>query len=127
MTSFLALADLAGYTAEQVSGHIESSYEAPNALVSKFDILIAYESVGSWGCDSASWFLLREKETGSLYENHGSRCSCYGFEGQFEPERTSIEALLHRPSLFYGGGYDDDVEANRLAAKEFVTALTVEA
>lgn len=31
-----------------------------------------------------------------LYEVNGSHCSCYGLEGQWEPEQTSAEALLHR-------------------------------
>lgn len=33
---------------------------------------------------------------GKLYEVNGSRCSCYGLEGQWEPEETTVEALLHR-------------------------------
>lgn len=30
---------------------------------------------------------------GVLYEVHGSHCSCYGLEDQWEPEETSLEAL----------------------------------
>lgn len=33
---------------------------------------------------------------GRLYECHGAHCSCYGLEGQWEPEETSIEALQIR-------------------------------
>lgn len=33
---------------------------------------------------------------GKLYEVNGSHCSCYGLEGQWEPEETTVEALLHR-------------------------------
>jgi hypothetical protein len=33
---------------------------------------------------------------GKLYEVNGSHCSCYGLEGQWEPEETTKEALLHR-------------------------------
>lgn len=33
---------------------------------------------------------------GKLYENHGSHCSCYGLEGQWDPEETNAEELLGR-------------------------------
>lgn len=31
-----------------------------------------------------------------MYEVHGSHCSCYGLEDQWEPEETTFEALEHR-------------------------------
>lgn len=31
-----------------------------------------------------------------LYEVHGSHCSCYGLEGQWDLEETCVEALEHR-------------------------------
>lgn len=34
-----------------------------------------------------------------LYEVNGSHCSCYGLEDQWEPEETSVEALLARPNV----------------------------
>lgn len=40
-------------------------------------------------------FVLFERD-GKLYEVNGSHCSCYGLEGQWEPEETNVEALLHR-------------------------------
>lgn len=36
------------------------------------------------------------KKDGEVYENGGSHCSCYGVEGQWNPEKTSIEAIKHR-------------------------------
>lgn len=33
------------------------------------------------------------KKYGKLYEVYGSHCSCYGLEGQWEPEETSAESL----------------------------------
>lgn len=116
----LFIEDLAVYTDEEVRGHIVSSYEATRDDVDKYDILIAYESVGSWGCDSASYFLLRHKETGELFETYGSHCSCYGFEGQFSPEPTSVEYLRSDHFYFSMGGYDGDSERNRAAVLEYV-------
>lgn len=40
-------------------------------------------------------FVLFEKD-GVLYEVNGSHCSCYGLEGQWMPEETTLEALEHR-------------------------------
>lgn len=36
------------------------------------------------------------KRDGKLYEVSGGHCSCYGLEGQWEPEETTVEALAMR-------------------------------
>lgn len=55
-------------------------------------------------CYAGEAFVLFERG-GKLYEVHGSHCSCYGlsessYSGdsttQWQPEETSIDALLHR-------------------------------
>lgn len=88
------------------------------------EIIIAYESVGSWGCDSSSFFLLKHKETGKLYEIHGSHCSCHGFEGQLELEETDIESLKYRiincGNAFYCGGYDENETENQKIVNNFI-------
>lgn len=125
----LLLEDFKSLSENEIRSHLVSEYEASSDLVDRLDILIAYESVGSWGCDSSSFFLLKDKETGVLYEVHGSHCSCYGFEGQFELEETSIEALKFRVkeakhgSVFYVGGYDSDEEGNYRAVNEYILAM----
>ena len=88
-----------------------------------YSVIIAYESVGSWGCDSSSYFLLRHKETGEYQEFSGGHCSCYGFEGQFEPQEATIEYLKSDKFHFYCGGYDDNETENQKAVKEFICAL----
>ena len=75
----LYLEDLSGLTQDEVKQHIAYSYEYPLEELENYDILIAYECVGNWGCDSSSWFLIKDKTTGELYETHGSHCSCYGY------------------------------------------------
>lgn len=121
----LLLEDLKGMSEAEVKSHLVREYEAESGLVDDLEILIGYESVGSWGCDSSSFFLLRDKE-GKLYEVHGSHCSCYGFEGQFELEETTIEALKFRinesynHSVFYTGGYDDHEKENIKAATDYI-------
>jgi len=44
---------------------------------------------------SGDAFVLFEKN-GKLYEVNGGHCSCYGLEGQWEPEETTLEAIEHR-------------------------------
>lgn len=122
----LFLADLAGLSEEQVKEHLISNYEAEPTEVAQFRILIGYES-GSWGCDSSSWFLLKDTK-GQLFEVHGGHCSCYGFESQiegglcpfcegqedqFKPEETTLKYLVSDKFHFCCGGWDDDDERHR--------------
>lgn len=55
-------------------------------------IHLAWYGYGSY-CGSA---LVVYEKNGKLYEVNGSHCSCYGLEGQWEPEETSWEALTKR-------------------------------
>ncbi len=90
----------------------------------EYDVLIAYESVGSWGCDSSSFFLLRKKSSGRLFEVNGSHCSCYGFENQFKPTPVNKIELKNRAKeeygLFYPGGYDNSPSNNISSIKHYV-------
>ena len=56
------------------------------------NILYANYSLGNYVGDS---FILFEKD-GKLFEVNASHCSCYGLEGQWEPEETTKEALKLR-------------------------------
>ena len=119
----LYLEDLKGLSQDEVKQHISSNYDYPLQQLDKYDVLVAYESVGSWGCDSSSWILLRAKVTGDLYENHASHCSCYGFEEQFEPEITTVEYLQSDKFYFCCGGYDYNEEDNEKSVKEYLKTL----
>lgn len=119
----LYLEDLSGLSEDEVKKHVVSSYEVDASEVDKYEVLVAYESVGSWGCDSISWILLKDKETGKLFETHGSHCSCYGFEGQFEPEETTVEYLQSDKFYFCCGGYDNSPEENERLIKEYLSKL----
>ena len=50
-------------------------------------------------------FVLFEQK-GKLFEVNGGHCSCYGLEGQWEPEETSVEALIHRVENGHLGNRD---------------------
>jgi len=45
---------------------------------------------------NADAFVLFKDSAGDLYEVNAAHCSCYGLEGQFEPEKTTVEALRYR-------------------------------
>ena len=68
----------------------------------------------SYGCANYEGyaFVLFEKE-GKLFEVNGGHCSCYGLEGQFSPEETTLEALSHR--LINGKMGQDDYSGNEFA------------
>lgn len=53
-----------------------------------------------------AWVIYYDSTQKKLYEVHGSHCSCYGLEGQFDMEETSKEDLLERISR--GGQSDYD-------------------
>ncbi len=73
-------------------------------------ILLAWYGMGDY---EGSAFVLFEKD-GELYEVNGSHCSCYGLEGQWDPEKTSVAELRHRitegrlgqDGYFTGGVFD---------------------
>ena len=116
----LFLADLDGDSEKAILQHLIDEWQAPKVLLENFKVLIAYESVGSYGCDSAGWYLLRHKKTKELYEVHGSHCSCYGFEGQFDPEVTELAYLKSDKFHFLKGGYDNDDQKHDAAVKHFI-------
>lgn len=89
---------------EEVVQDIINSYYVKADLVNKYEILIAHLSDPDY--EEWSFFLLRNKETGELFENHASHCSCGGFEEQFEPKATTIAYLTS--DNFYASGVDKE-------------------
>ena len=60
--------------------------------IGKLKFLFASYSYENYSGDA---FVLLEKDN-ELYEVNGGHCSCFGLEGQFKLESTSLEALEHR-------------------------------
>lgn len=117
----LFLEDLKDMTDSEVRKHLIEEYETTKEEVSKYDILIAYESEDSY--EGNSFFLLKNKEDGGYYHTYGSHCSCYGFEGQFEPEKTTIKYLQSEHFSFYCGGYDDNSDYNQKMVHKYIMRL----
>lgn len=117
----LTLEDLKGKKKDEIVAHIVENYAVGKNLVNPYQFLIAYESVGSWGCDSSSFFLL--KKGGRFYEVHGYHCSCDGFEGQWKPEPTTKEYLKSDKFYVSLGGYDNSPSENKVAIESYIKSL----
>lgn len=108
----LRLGDLRDLTDAELLDHIATEYiEGDIAPEQLGTILVAYESVGDYGCDSSSYFLI--ERDGELYEIHGGHCSCNGFEGQWEPQRVTPGYLVSPQWSMSIGGYDDHGQEHR--------------
>jgi len=97
----------------------EEKKEAMKIAIEKWkstNILFASYGEANYSGDA---FVLFERE-GKLFEVNGSHCSCYGLEGQFEPEETTIEAIKYR--LIEGTLGVDDYSDNEFAKelKKFI-------
>jgi hypothetical protein len=66
--------------------------ELEKPIPNKSEVLFASYGGGSYEGDAVVIFRKGEK----LYEVNGSHCSCYGLEGQWKPEETSLEALARK-------------------------------
>lgn len=75
------------------------------------EVLLASYSYENY---SGSAFVLFRRD-GKLYEVNASHCSCYGVEGQWQPEETTKELLMIR--LDKGTLGDDDYCGNEFAAE----------
>jgi len=107
------------YFVMKLKGHnvFSGDFEDENDVISAFEldtnelngafILLAW--YGGGGYDGSA-FVLFERD-GKLYEVNGGHCSCYGLEGQWDPEETSAPALVHRiknGNLGNDGYYNDN-------------------
>jgi len=75
---------------------IASSYQFDVEELNDTEILIAKYECGNY--EGSSFVLIRRN--GLLYEVNASHCSCYGLEGQWSEEETSLEALKKRNDQF---------------------------
>lgn len=71
---------------------LKADFKIANADLEGVEILVASYTYEYY---SGSAYVLFSRE-GKLFEVHGSHCSCYDLEGQWEPEEADREAILHR-------------------------------
>lgn len=130
--NMIALADFSGMSEEAVKEKCADDFGIPLESLTDTKIVVAYMSVGSWGCDSSAFIVFRKG--GELYEVNGSHCSCYGFSEsdysggsttQWQPELVPDVAVVIQRSDYClaGGGYDDDKAANAEAIRNHLKSL----
>lgn len=74
---------------------VVSNFQLSSEQLEGVEILYAMYDGGGYD----GWAHVIIRKDGKLYEVNGSHCSCYGLEGQWEPEETSVTALLFRPNV----------------------------
>lgn len=99
---------------------IEKKAKMEQKLKEWEDVNILFASYGYENYSGEAWILF-EKD-GKLYEVNGSHCSCYGLEGQWKPEETTLEAIEHRLTK---GQLGDDGYSGNVFAKELKSFLGV--
>lgn len=103
----IGLMDYEKCSEEDVKQNIMDCYYPDKDLLDKFEILVAVND--NYGYEESSFFLLREKATGKLFENHGGHCSCNGYEGQFDPKETTL-AYLKSDKFYASAGGEEAVK-----------------
>lgn len=73
---------------------VKADFEIGDDALVGVEILLASYTYESY---SGEAFVLFSRD-GKLWEVNGSHCSCYGLEGQWEPEETSVESIERRIS-----------------------------
>lgn len=89
---------------------MEDDFEAP--VPEGAEVLFAIYDEHSYEGDAFVLF----RHDGGLFEVNGSHCSCYGLEGQWDPEPTSVDALhliLDEGTKFSGGFSAEESNALR--------------
>ena len=87
------------YTKKDVKDILDSYQIADRSLVPHASELIVMVNRSEEYSGSRSELFVKN---GVLYENHGSHCSCHGFEEQWKPEVTYLKAIRKRPDGFEG-------------------------
>lgn len=119
----LTLCDYNGLKEKEVKGILVTDFEIKKEDLKGCRIVVAYCSVGSWGCDSSAFIIF--KKDNKFYEVNGSHCSCYGFEGQWQPEEINdLNEVIKRDNwALAGGGHDDLREQNSKKIREYLTKV----
>lgn len=92
-------------TQKEIIETAAKEFECDISELKKYKFLIAYVDYGSY--EGTGFLLMRDKETGKLFENHSGHCSCFGNEDQFEPEPTDVIYLKSDKFSCYCYGDED--------------------
>ena len=76
-----------------------NDWKDEKGMLSDFDIesvcgTVLFASYGAENYSGEAWVLF--ENNGALFEVNGAHCSCYGLEGQWEPEMVTLEVIEYR-------------------------------
>lgn len=116
----LALGDFAGMSEDMAKAKILKDFEiSPPDSLDGVSLVVAVMETD--GYESAA-FIVFEKD-GQLFEVNGSHCSCFGYEGQWDPEPVDdILHILERADWALTSAYDDRRERDAKAIRDNLTA-----
>jgi hypothetical protein len=92
---------------------MENKRAMKKALELHKDDKILFASYGYENYSGDAYVLFYKND--NLYEVFGSHCSCYGLEGQWKPDETSLAALEDR--LIKGSFGEDNYSGNEFKAE----------
>lgn len=78
-----------------------NNFDVEKSVLDGAEILLADYEYGNYEGSA----LVIYRQGGKLWEVHGGHCSCYGLEGQWSPEETTIEYLETQLNDRYGYPY----------------------
>ncbi len=84
------------------------------------EVLLASYSYENYSGDAFVLF----RKGGKLYEVNGGHCSCYGLEGQWSPEETAVDALMHRLEAGHLGKGDYDGNEFAKELRDVISGLS---
>jgi hypothetical protein len=113
-TNRLFLSELVGLTEEGVKQTVACEFEVSRDAVSCYEFYVA--TIEQQDYEGHAYFLMKHQETGDFYEVEGGHCSCFGFEGQWEP-KIAPKAYLGSEQYSPGYSYHKD------EIKQFVKQL----
>jgi hypothetical protein len=101
---------------EDIAGDFQLELDSPEMIAINRVLYARYSEYYGYGSDYEMWAeVLYIGHDGLLYEVHGSHCSCYGLEGQWEPDLVTAADVLTTVR------YDD--ENNKYNAEERAAML----
>src|ERR1700749_2422882 len=77
---------------EEMAKEFSNDYKEPLDKAIEADVLFPAYYTGIYEGEALVLF----RERGKLFEVHASHCSCFGLEGQWEPEEIDPDQLLAR-------------------------------
>lgn len=95
----------------------------PEITAGDMDLIVAWYEYESY--EGSAFVVYRDRRDGKVYQVLGGHCSCYGLEGQWQPEEVSAAEILARPEYVETYGWSDEQKAESRRVNEAMrTALT---